>query len=134
MMIESSFALNYLLLVFGGAVGVVQIAAAHAGLKGLRFFQSRGLGYFFGFLILTATYIWFFSTADLRSPHPEVEGAQQFGLFLLGAFCAITFSFLVSSLNSSRQVKAEGQMPEGLESLRELTLLQIIHRLRRKNR
>lgn len=127
-MIETNFALNYLLLIFGSSFGVLQIAAARAGLKGLSFFRKRILNYLSGFFFLTVTYIWFFSQANLNMRHAEVEGSQQLGLFLLGAFCAIIFTFLVSSMLHHRGAEVDNPASEGLEALRELTLLQLIRR------
>ncbi|RLC71285.1 MAG: hypothetical protein DRI26_05460 [Chloroflexi bacterium] len=133
-MIETNFALNYLLLIFGSSLGVLQIAVTRAGLKGLSFFWRRALNYLGGFLLLAATYTWFFSQANLNMRHAEVEGSQQLGFFLLGALCAVVFTFLVSSLLHHRGAEASGPVSEGLEALRELTLLQLIRRLGRKDR
>jgi len=132
-MIEGNFALNYLLLIFGSSLGILQLAAACAGLKGLSLFRRQILNYLSGFLFLGTTYLWFFSQANLHTRHAEVEGSQQLGFFLLGAFCAVVFTFFASSL-LHHGTEAEGPASEGLEALRELTLLQLIRQLGRKGR
>ncbi len=133
-MIGNGLALNYLLLIFGSSVGMLQIAATWGGIKGLSFLRNRVLNYLLGLVVLCGTYVWFFSTANLRMPHPDVEGAQQLVFFLLGAFCAVLFTFLFSSLIHSRALDEAQGTSEGLEGFKELTPFQVIGRLRRKGR
>lgn len=121
-----SFALTYLLLTFGACLGVYQIAAAAGGFKGLCFFRNSTLTYLSGALFLGGTFGWFFTTTNLKMPHPEVEGAQQFGLFLLGALLALIVTFLISSLVNRRRVKPNESIVigKGLEDLKGKTVVQ----------
>lgn len=121
-----SFALTYLLLTFGACLGVYQIAAASGGFKGLCFFRNSTLTYLSGVLILGGTYGWFFTTTNLNMPHPEVEGAQQLGLFLLGALLALIVTFLISSLINLGRVNPNDTIVigKGLEDLKEKTVAQ----------
>ena len=130
-----NFALTYLLLTFGGCLGVYQIAAAHARLRGLWFFQTSTLTYFCGALILSGTFVWFFSSTNLNIPHPETEGAQQLAFFLLGAFLALMATFAISSLLRIRRISSgEGSsIGKGIEDLKGRSVSQaFIYRL--KNR
>lgn len=118
------FALKYLLLIFGGALGVYQIAAAHSELKGLSFFGNSFITYLIGFLILGTTYGWFFSQTNLNMPH--IEGLQQLEYFLLGSFLALLVTFLLSSLNRRTGNGANAALGEGLEDLKTRTVFKAI--------
>ena len=130
-----SFTLSYLLLIFGSALGVYQIAATRGKFKGLCFFKKPILNYICGFLILMLTLSWFFSMADLKMRHAEMEGPQQFGFFLLGSFCALLVNFFLSSLINFRGVNHSKGMiiGQGIEDLKERTVFQAIaYRLRNR--
>ena len=129
------FASTYLLLIFGGCLGVFQIAAASGGLRGLWFFKNSFRTRLGGFLILGATFGWFFGTTNLNVPHEEVEGFQQLYLFLLGSLLALGATFLISSLVNLRRVNGEkaSVTGEGLDDLKRVTVSRaFIHRLRNR--
>lgn len=121
-----SFALTYLLLTFGACLGVYQIAASSGRFKGLCFFRNSTFTYLSGGLFLGGTFGWFFTTTNLKMPHPEVEGGQQFGLFLLGALLAIIVTFLISSLINFRRINPNDAIVtgKGLEDLKGKTVIQ----------
>lgn len=127
-----SLALKYLALIFGGCLGVYQIAAVAGGFKGLWFFRNAHWTVGTGLLILAATYLWFFSTVDLRvnadRVHPVVEGTEQMILFLLGSFLALVVTFLLSSALNTRHhdLQKTGVLGEGLEDLKSRTVLQAL--------
>jgi hypothetical protein len=130
---------DYLLLIIGGCMGVYQIAAAAGGFKGLCFFRNYIFTYLSGFLILGVATGWFFTAADLKMnadpDHPAIEGSEQLGFFLLGAFLALVITFLISSLVGSRRVKPDENATagKGLEDLKSRTVFQAFaHRI--KNR
>ena len=117
---------SYLLLIYGGCLGVYQIAAAHAKFKGLWFLRNLIATYIIGFLILAASYSWFVITIDLQVPHEEVSGTQQLGLFLLGSFLALVTTFILSSLFNSVKGNATEATPvgNGLDDLKWKTVYQ----------
>ena len=118
------FASTYLLLIFGGCLGVYQIAASTGGFKGLWFFRTAIGTRVGGFLILGATFGWFFGTTNLNMPHEEVEGFQQLYLFLLGSLLALGATFLISSLVNLRRVNGEESSVtgDGLDDLKRATV------------
>ncbi|MFH1636352.1 MAG: hypothetical protein ABIG63_20395 [Chloroflexota bacterium] len=118
------FASTYLLLIFGGCLGVYQIASVSGGFRGLWFFRNSFRTRLGGFLILGATFAWFFDTTNLNVPHEEVEGSQQLYLFLLGSFLALVTTFLISSLVNRRRINREtaSVTGEGLDDLKEITV------------
>ena len=118
---------EYLLLVFLVCCGVVQVAAAYGGLKGLLFFVNRRFSVVFGMAMILGSLGWFFWDGGRNIPDTDggIAGASQFVLFVLGGFLALLFTFLVTSLtNFSRGVF--GDTTEGLPSLRETTFVQAL--------
>jgi len=130
--------LQYFLLMFGSCLGIYQIGAAFGGFKGTWFFPSRGLTYVGGLVIFAATYIWFFTCADLKmnaNPnHGEVEGFEQLYLFLAGSFLALVINYSLSSLlNMKRRANPEKDpvLGKGMEDLKGQSVLRAFSRRRR---
>ncbi len=122
-------AMTYLLLTFGGCLGIYQIGAFIGDFKGLWFFRKPHLTLAGGLAILGITYIWFFTCADLNMNANDaavVEGHEQLVFFLLGAFLALVLTFIVSSLVNHRGFKSEAEpvIGEGLEDLKTRTAYQ----------
>ena len=135
--------LQYFLLMFGSCLGVYQIGAACGGFRGLWFFPHRGFTLLGGLVILGATYIWFFTCADLKmnaNPnHGEVEGFEQLYLFLAGSFLALVINYTVSSVIHVRGKKQEGDpvLGRGIEDLKGHSVFQACAQrwqLRRRDR
>ena len=124
--------LQYLLLIFGGCLGIYQIAAVTGNFKGIWFLKKPIPTFILGCIILLTTYVCFFMWGDVKmnatanADEREVEGAQQLGLFLVGAFLALVTTFLISSLANFRGVKTDEQsaIGEGLEDLKSRTPFQ----------
>jgi hypothetical protein len=126
--------LEYFLFVFMASCGVIQIAAAYSRLHGLMFFRRPLWGYVFAAVVTPLAFLWFFKSENRNVP--GLEGSQQFGDFCLGFIAAVVFSALFSSLLRARDALhlGEGEAPEGLEALREMTYLQAIRRRLRNHR
>jgi len=105
-------AADYFVLAFGGAVGVYQIAAAHAGFKGLCFFRRPLLQYLFGLVAIAGAFGWFYGTENRNWQH-TVEGTQQLGLFLLAIILAYFATALVASLIHARMTWSRNRVIEG---------------------
>ena len=124
--------LQYLLLIFGGCLGVYQIAAVTGNFKGLWFLKKSIPTFILGCIIVLITYVCFFTWGDVKmnatpnADEREVEGAQQLGLFLVGAFLALMTTFSISSLVNFRNTKIDEQpvIGEGLEDLKNRTPFQ----------
>jgi len=116
-------AMTYLLLTFGGCLGVYQMGAVMGGFQGLWFLRNARYSFAVGVMILAATYGWFFTCANLEMNANDgavVEGHEQLVFFLLGAFLALVVTMLVSSLVNLHGVKTESPpvLGEGLEDLK----------------
>ncbi len=132
--------LQYFLLVFGGCLGVYQLAAATGGFRGLSFFRNPKFTYVVGFVILGITYVLFFSFGDLEMNANDaavVEGHEQLIFFLSGAFLALVATFLISSLLNFRGVNSDDEpvIDEGIEDLKGRTVFQAFaYRLRSRGK
>ena len=118
---------EYLLLVFLACCGVVQVAAAYSGLRGLLFFGNKRFSVVFGMAMILGSLAWFFWDGGRNIPDTSggIAGASQFLLFVLGGFLALLVTFLVTSFtNFSRGVL--GDTTVGLASLRETTFVQAL--------
>lgn len=121
-------AADYFVLVFVGAVGVYQIAAVYAGLRGLCFFRHPVAQYLFGLLAIGGAFGWFYGTENRNWQH-TVEGAQQLGLFLLAIVMAYFATAIAASLIHARMTWSgsrviEGRQHErGFETLKTTTFL-----------
>lgn len=121
-----SLAVDYFLLVFFAACGVIQLAAAHSRIGGLLFVSHVGVGYVIGLGLLAGAFAWFVAIGDQNIPGDlgGVEGAQQFGLFLAGAAGAVLSTMAVASMARIR-TSSEAVEGTGVEALRNQTLLAV---------
>jgi len=122
-------AMTYLLLTFGGCLGMYQVAAVAGGFKGLWFFRQALPTLILGLMIIGATFIWFFTCADLNMNANDaavVEGHEQLSFFLLGAFVALLLTYAVSSLVHRNGVVSyeEPVIGKGIEDLKTMTVFQ----------
>lgn len=127
----NNLALEYLLFAFVACSGILQIAVAHARLRGLMFLKPPIAGYILGGVAVVGAFFWFFATADRNVR--GIEGAEQLGLFFSATIMAVFFTLLLSSLINARAFsspESKGDPPaKGLEALKAMTYLQAISRL-----
>ena len=120
---------EYLLLVFVACCGVLQLAAAFGGLRGMLIAGDRRFSTVVGLALVAGALVWFFWEGGRNLPDTGggIAGASQFYLFMLGGFLALLITFLFTSLtNISR--KAPVDTTEGLPSLKETTYLNALTR------
>ncbi len=119
-----TLAADYFLLVFFGACGVIQLAAAWSGLRGLLLIPNAWAGYVLGAALLGGAFTWFVLTGDPNIPGDVggVEGSEQFGLFLAGAAGATIATLAGASLTQWRRRDAP-VLGRGFEALRQGTAL-----------
>ena len=116
--------LSYWLLATACIFGVLQIAAAYAGIKGLSLFNRPIFGYVIGGALIVGVSFWFYSTA----PMTVIDlwaGSRQFALFIAALPTALVINALLCFLVRLRTAKSEGQ-GIGLEALKETTQLRLI--------
>lgn len=121
---------DYFVFVFLSSLGVVQIAAAYAGLRGLLFLQSRWTSALVGAGLVGIGFAWFFAPGPRHIPDTAggLDGNAQALLFTLSAAAALLFTFVFASLANARFLHTQRHPPEGLEALRETTYLQAVRR------
>ena len=121
------FVLDYCLLVFLSALGVVQIAAAANGLVGLLFIRHRTASLLLGAVLVVGAFLWFFLSEPRNIPDTAdgLDGNQTAGLFAVAAGAAVMLTLLASSLRN-RRLSRQGPLPAGLDALRETTYLRAL--------
>ena len=110
---------SYVGLVFIASLGVIQLAAAHAGLTKLLFVKSKALTCFLGLTLIVASFTWFFWDGPRHIPDTAggLDGNDQALLFLLGAVSATIITALLTSIVNARLAGREPEPGEGLEAL-----------------
>ena len=119
---------EYLLLVFLSCCGVVQVAGAFGDLKGLLFFRDRRTASLVGAGLILGSLALFFRDGGRPIPDTSggIDGTTQFGLFVLGGFLALLFTFVATSFTNFRKDASTEDTVEGLSALRETTFLQAL--------
>jgi len=119
-------------MVLIAATGILQIAAAHAGLKGLSFFRRPILDRLFGLMAIVGGFSFFYGSEcrNVRS----LEGSQQFAYYLAGVFSAFLLTLIVSFLVNFRLRGSVEKGDEGLETLKKTNYFRALYiSFRRKN-
>ena len=115
---------DYFFLLFMANLGILQLAAAYAGIKGLTFFDRPLFCYLLGVALIAGGYALFF-LAWGHTPRTIIEGSPQFGCLVGGCAAAIAVTILISSLVRLRMAHSEDQ-GIGLEALKGTTYLRLI--------
>jgi hypothetical protein len=135
---------EYRLLVFVAVLGIIQLAAANTGLRGLlfapgevriRFYPSGRrwtLTYFhFSYLFAALTVLptlGFFFVWNYYNATGIVQGSEQAGLFVLSTGAAGIFSLVASSFINQWRLQHNQTQAEGLEALKDITWFQAVWR------
>ena len=119
---------NYVNFIFIASIGVIQLAAAHAGLTKLLFIKSKAFTYFLGLSLIVAGFTWFFWDGPHHIPDTDggLDGNDQAARFALSALAAVGFTVLTSSMLNHRTNGHPIPAPDGLESLRDNTYLEAL--------
>jgi hypothetical protein len=136
--------LEYAILVFAAVLGVIQVAAANAGLRGLLFapgtvrirFWPSGrcwtLTYLhFSYLFAAITVLpalGFFFVWNQYNEIGIIQGVEQAGLFVLSTAVGGIFSLIASSLINQWRLQNNQTDAKGLEALKDVTWFQAVWR------
>ncbi len=118
-------ALEYFALTFVASVGVLQLAAAYNGLRGISFFGSKTCGYILSFFTISPALAGLF-TWNLRNPTGIIEGREQFYFFSLALLAALIFTLMVSSHFMKRRLRDNSPQHNGIDALRDVTFFQVL--------
>ena len=93
---------DYLLLVFLGALGAVQISAARSHLLGLLFLRAwPRASEVLGAALVIGAFAWFFSSGrgrNIADTQGGLDGTDQAAFFSMAAATAVAFTLLMSSV------------------------------------
>ena len=114
---------DYVIWVFLAATGVIQLAAAHAGLTKLLFIRAKPWAYALGLLLVLAGFAWFFRDGARHIPDTGagINGNEQAARFTLTCLAVGAFTFTLSSLLNRRSREAATPNAEGFEAFRHRT-------------
>jgi hypothetical protein len=141
---KTVLSLEYGILVFVAVLGVIQAAAANAGLRGLLFapgtvrirFWPWGrrwtLTYLhFSYLFAAVTVLpalGFFFVWNSHNATGIIQGSEQAGLFVLSTVAGGIFSLVASSFINQWRLQHNQTQAQGLEALRDITWFQAVWR------
>lgn len=120
-----SLTFEYFILVFVAGLGFLQFAAMKGGLRGIWLSLDPSRNRIYAAILSLPPMLAFF-TWNYRNPVGIIEGAQQAGLFSLGAVLSVIFTLVISSLINHKGIKPSGMTAKGLESLKSNTYYQIM--------
>ncbi len=135
---------EYFVLVLVAGLGILQVAAAYGGFRGLliapgevrvrlwpsgrRFALSRvAFGYVFAALTVIPSLVDFFRWNG-RNATGIIQGSEQAGLFVGGMAAAVLATLLFSSLVNHWRLRGNVTHGPGLEALKDITWLQALWR------
>ena len=136
---------EYSVLVFTAGLGVLQVAAATGGFRGLliapgevrvRFWPGAhvftlsrvAFSYAFAAVTVVPSLVDFFFW-NRRNDTGIIEGGEQAGFFVLAMASAVLFTFLFSSLVNHWRLRHNDARGNGLEALKDITWAQAVTRL-----
>ena len=128
----TGFALDYFILAFVSALGVLLLVTAYHRLRGVMM-MDRTLSMVAGGLLVVGVFVWFFASAPRNVPDTGagLDGNQQTVLFSIGSLAALVVVLVISSLRNRGM--AGHTEARGVDALREETYLRlIVRRLRRR--
>ncbi len=120
----TDFAWDYFKLAFWTVTGVVQIASAYSGLRGLWFVPSRRMTPVMGAVMVIAAFVWFFFLSGPRNlPDTTfgLDGNEQVMLFAAGGIVGIVVSLLFSSLRNLVLGRDDEREYAGFEALKHMS-------------
>ncbi len=117
------FSIDYYILVTVSAVGVIQLAAMHGGLRGILVFQPSRIAASLWAALPVAAVFWFFGTKDRKiSDHLGGLSSNEMALaFFLGVATAWVLTVTVTSVLNHNSSREEASPGAGLESLSQTT-------------
>ncbi len=133
---------EYSILVFTAGLGVLQVAAAYGGFRGLlispgevHFFPWKriftlsrvAMSYIFAAVTVVPALVDFFFW-NRRNETGVIEGSEQAGLFVLSMAAAVAFTILFSSLVNHWRLRHNEARGTGLEALKDITWVQAMSR------
>ncbi len=131
------FILDYFLLVFLAASGLLQIVGAYRGLAGILLLKRRSRSCLLGLVLLVGSFTWFFLSDDRNVPDTAggLNGNQQFAYFFAGLAAALASTLAIASLVNWRLGEADSPPGSGLDALSRSNYLRaLLHTWRRARR
>lgn len=119
---------DYSIFVFAAAVGVIQVAAALNGLRGLCFIPHLKASGVAGAGLTVAAYLWYILSAPRNLPDTAggLSGNQAAWVFSASVAAALAFSLVGTSVVHWRSAPADAGGAPGIDALRRTTFARAI--------
>ena len=124
----ASFSLDYFILVFVAAMGVLQMIASRRDLRGMLLVPAPPVAFVLGLCAVGAAFTWFFASEprNLSDTQGGLDGNRAASMFSAASALAVFTTFVLSSL-VNRSLGKDGQQPSpGLETLGHTTYLRAL--------
>ena len=115
----ASFSLDYFILVYVAALGVLQMIASRRDFRGMLLVQAPSIAFLLGFCAVVAAFAWFFAfePRNLSDTQGGLDGNRAARIFCLACTLAVLTTLVLSSL-VNRSLGKGGQSPSpGLDAL-----------------
>jgi hypothetical protein len=119
----SGMGCDFFLMNFVAALGVLQMAASYASLRGILFLRHRALSGILGFLAVVGAFLWFFISEPRNLPDTGggLSGNEDAWLFCAAGACAILFTLAATSVLNRRMGREYASRRPGLDALEHTT-------------
>ena len=123
-----AFSIDYYILVTVSAVGVIQLAAMHSGLRGMLVLGPSRISTAIWAAFPLGAVAWFFVTKDRKvSDHLGGLSSNEIALaFFVGVVTAWVLTVAVTSVLNHKRDREEPTPGAGLESLSETTFFRAL--------
>lgn len=128
-----AFSIDYYILVTVSAVGVFQLVAMYAGLRGILLLRPSRISALLWAVFPVAAAAWFFGTEDRKlSDHMGGLSSNEIALaFFVGVVTAWALTVAVTSILNHNRDREEADPGVGLESLSRTTYFRaVLHNVR----
>ena len=124
----ASFSVDYFILVFVAAMGVLQVIASRGSFRGMLLVPQPPLAFLLGLCAVIAAFTWFFASEprNLSDTEGGLDGNRAAQMFCAATSLAVFTTFVISSL-VNRSLGRDGQPPaQGLDALGDTTYLRAL--------
>ena len=124
----ASFSVDYFILVYVAAMGVLQMIASRRDLRGMLLFPAPSIAFLVGLCAVIAAFSWFFASEprNLSDTEGGLDGNRAASMFSAASSLAVFSTLVISSL-INRSLGRDGQAPSpGLDALGQTTYLRAL--------
>ncbi len=121
----ASFSLDYFILAYIAAMGVLQMIASRRDFRGMLLVPAAPVAFLFGLCAVVAAFTWFFASEfrNLSDTEGGLDGNRAAQMFCSASSLAVFTTFVLSSLVNRTLGRGEQAPAPGLDALGHTTYL-----------